>query len=282
MSSIIKAERLVVDQTYTMVGEEIDYFILDEDDENLVTEPLSGELEIDAEPEPDPVQVAEEQIAVLREEAERILQETEGMVIEILERARGEANVLIGNAREEANGLIMSAQQEAEKMKTNALEQGHREGLQLAFREIEEQRKKARQECEQLVTAGAHEKATLIRSAEPEIVGLAVAVAEKVLAREIKTDPTIILDIVREALKLAGEADNVRVMVNPDDADTVKYFAPQLIEPDQKLGDLAVESDRRIERGGCLVETEKGIVDARLQTRRFNIENAVMEGISHV
>ncbi|MGE5453678.1 MAG: FliH/SctL family protein [Methylocystaceae bacterium] len=278
MSSIIKAERLVVDQNYTMVGEEVGFLI---DDEELASEnsllTMEDEIEDLSNPEPDP----EEQISNLREETERILNETEEMVIEILERARGEATVLISNAREEAQIIMADAKQEAEKMKTVALDQGHREGLQIAFRETEEQRKKARNESEQLISSAAKEKIAIVRSAEPDIVQLALSVAEKILVREVKTDPSIILDIVREALKLAGEANNVRVMVNPDDADTVKYFVPQLIEPDQNLGDVVVESDRRIELGGCLVETEKGIVDARLQTRRINVEDAVREVVNH-
>ncbi|MGE5404856.1 MAG: FliH/SctL family protein [Candidatus Saccharibacteria bacterium] len=280
MSSIIKAQRLVVESNYTLVGEEVG-FLLDDEEGETNEDPLLTEEEeievIEAPPEP----TAEEQIADLREETERILKETEEMVVEIMERARGEATVLISNAKDEAQVIMADAQEEAERIKASALDQGHREGLQIAFRETDEQRKKARLESEQLIAAGAKQKSELIQSAEPEIVNLALAVAAKVMAREIKIDPTIILDIVREALKLAGEANNVRVMVNPDDADTVKYFVPQLIEPDQNLGDITIEGDRRIDQGGCLVETEKGIVDARIQTRRFNVEGAVMEGLNN-
>ncbi|MGE5381113.1 MAG: FliH/SctL family protein [Methylocystaceae bacterium] len=280
MSSIIKAQRLVVESNYTLVGEEVG-FLLDDEEGETNEDPLLTEEEeievIEAPPEP----TAEEQIADLREETERILKETEEMVVEIMERARGEATVLISNAKDEAQVIMADAQEEAERIKASALDQGHREGLQIAFRETDEQRKKARLESEQLIAAGAKQKSELIQSAEPEIVNLALAVAAKVMAREIKIDPTIILDIVREALKLAGEANNVRVMVNPDDADTVKYFVPQLIEPDQNLGDITIEGDRRIDQGGCLVETERGIVDARIQTRRFNVEGAVMEGLNN-
>jgi len=282
LSSIIKAERLVVDHNYTLVGEEMDILLIEGEtgislSQQLLTMEDDDEARINAELEP----TASEQIIILREEAEHILQETEEMVVEILDRARGEASVIISNAREEAQMIKANAEEEANKLIPTVIDQGHREGLQLAFRETEEQRKKARLEYEQFIATGTKEKAELIRSAETEIVKLAIAVAEKILTREIKTDPTIILDIAREALILAGEAENVRVMVNPDDADTVKYFVPQLIEPDQNVGNITIESDRRIDQGGCLIETEKGIVDARLQTRRFNIEGAVREVLNH-
>lgn len=279
LSSIIKAERLVVDRNYTLIGEQVD-LLLEEDLEEIIIDPsltVQEEIEIASEPEIDP----QEQINELREEAERILLETEEMVIEILERARGEAQVIMTNAQEDAQAIMVNAQDEAEKLKALSIEQGHREGLQLAFRETEEQRKKAHQEYEQLISSGINEREKIIHSAEPDIVNLSVAIAGKILSQQIKTEPAIILDIVKEALKLAGEADNVRVMVNPEDADTVKYFVPQLIEPDQNVGDVLIESDRRIERGGCLVETEKGVIDARLQTRRYNVEGAVLEGVNH-
>ena len=110
---------------------------------------------------------------------------------------------------------------------------------------------------------------------EGDIVQLALAVAEKVIRERIKQAPQVTVNVIEAALALPG-AERVRVKVHPTVAALLQDNS-DLLQGVQGFEGIEFVEDVSIEPGGCVVETEFGSVDGRLDTRMSQIAQAVMD-----
>lgn len=99
---------------------------------------------------------------------------------------------------------------------------------------------------------------------ERELLTLAMALARQIVRRELKTDPTQIIGIIREAIAaLPVAAREVRVHLHPEDAAIIReHLAPTMSDRA-----WAIIEDPVMARGGCQVTTATSRIDARLETR---------------
>ena len=96
------------------------------------------------------------------------------------------------------------------------------------------------------------------------VLELALDVARQVVAGELATRPERILDVVNLALKQMAETSReARLLLNPDDAALVRPHLEQVLDKNR----LRIVEDVRIVRGGCLIETAQGDLDATLPAR---------------
>jgi flagellar assembly protein FliH len=99
---------------------------------------------------------------------------------------------------------------------------------------------------------------------ERELLTLAMALARQIVRRELKTDPTQIIGIIREAIAaLPVAAREVRVHLHPEDAAVVREH----LAPTESERAWAIVEDPVMARGGCQITTSTSRIDARLETR---------------
>jgi type III secretion system HrpE/YscL family protein len=173
--------------------------------------------------------------------------------------ARAEAQALLRAARAEAEALVASARREAEALR----EEAWREGEARAHAEVSAR-----------LAAEAVKRAETARG-EAETVGqLAIEVARAVLGREAAAGPEVLRDVVGRALARVRRARRIVLRVHPDDVAmaraTCRQWLPAGLEPDV----LDVEADAGVDRGGVVVESELGRLDARLDTQLAAIARA--------
>jgi type III secretion system HrpE/YscL family protein len=174
--------------------------------------------------------------------------------------AKMEAERLLSEARGEAERIVAEARHEAERLRSKAATEGREKGL-AAVTEL---------------LVGARAAAARARDeAESELRSLAVRISEKILGRELKLSPDAVEDVVAQALEHAGEPRDVVVRLNPADLEAVERGKPRLLERVRSARAVSLRGDDAVPRGGCVVETELGIVDARLSTQLEAIERAL-------
>ncbi len=106
---------------------------------------------------------------------------------------------------------------------------------------------------------------------------LALLVAERILRRELDLDPSVVERVVHNALWKIPQARRLHVRVNPDDADRLQSD-PELLK-DLRIDEVV--ADRRVQRGGCLIEVEgqtlDGTIDGQLEQVRAAMDKALEE-----
>jgi flagellar assembly protein FliH len=108
---------------------------------------------------------------------------------------------------------------------------------------------------------------------ERELLTLAMALARQIVRRELKTDPTQIIGIVRDAIAaLPVAARDVRVHLHPEDAAVIR----ENLAPTESERAWALVEDPVMARGGCQITTTTSRIDARLETRLAAILSELM------
>lgn len=102
---------------------------------------------------------------------------------------------------------------------------------------------------------------------EPEVVRLAVAVAEKILAQELELRPEVVVDMIRAAIRRIRDRETLRISVNPRDFEQVRAAREDLTSAIDGVRNLEIVEDRRVGRGGCVIESPNGTLDARVETQ---------------
>jgi flagellar assembly protein FliH len=102
---------------------------------------------------------------------------------------------------------------------------------------------------------------------ERRAVELALALAEKILHTALDADPSLVVPVVTGALRRVANRETIVLDVNPADVDLVRAATGQIQSELGNLPRLEVAGERRVARGGCVVRTVEGEIDARLDTQ---------------
>jgi len=149
-----------------------------------------------------------------------------------------------------------------------ALEQSARQqGLESGITAAEASYRERSAKVEELSASLQADRREFFDRIEPELVRLSVSIAEKVIGSELELRPEVVVDLVRSAMKRLRDREHLRVSVNPQDAERVKEARADLIAAVDGVRKLEVVEDRRVDVGGCVIESGNGTLDARIRTQ---------------
>ena len=241
--------------------------------DNAISPDVFQELGTASEPL-DPIKSAEQEAADL---LSRSREEAESIAHNIREDAKARAAMMVEKAQGEAKEIIQSAKTAAEadlgKIKGFAEEEGRKEGFEKGYAEGTE---KARSECKaeyaevlrhwnDLLVKTVDERKKTILESRALVIDVVGEALYQCLKDESVRNSSVVLKFVNEALKKAQDRVHLRVHLNPSDLKIVEGMKKEL-QVSVGTNDLEFIADGRIEKGGCLLETEMGSIDARLST----------------
>ncbi|MES9968827.1 MAG: flagellar assembly protein FliH [Candidatus Thiodiazotropha sp.] len=147
-----------------------------------------------------------------------------------------------------------------EKGKQEGFEFGHKEGLAQAQRDLQHYTT----HLDKLLAYFEQPLRDLDDQVEKELLSLVIAIVKQLLRREVKSDPNLIVGVVREALSvLPVSSNNVRLLLHPEDAELIREVYAL---GDNEVGWSLIE-DPVINRGGCKVVTDTSQIDGTLESR---------------
>lgn len=106
------------------------------------------------------------------------------------------------------------------------------------------------------------------------ILPLALKAAQKIVGKEIQVHPETIVDIVIQAMAPAKQSKKVTIFVNKSDLEVLEQNKPRLKELFENLQILSFQERSDIQPGGCMIETESGIINATIENQWKALENA--------
>jgi flagellar assembly protein FliH len=195
-------------------------------------------------------------------------------------RQRGDE--YMDSVREKIAEMLANANAEVAELRKSAQElgfqEGQRDGLQNAHESIEQQ---ARQIAERTAADGLATALPALKSVadslaierdrwtaewETVAVQLAAAIAQRMLGRQLRLHPDRAREMMREALQLAVGAPRVRIHLHSDDAALLGAQATEVVRAMAACGQAEIVADNSLTRGGCMIETQHGQIDARIET----------------
>ena len=191
--------------------------------------------------------------------------------------AQAQADEIIANAKSEAEKIIQDAHLEEQKIKDDAkqdgFKQGHDDGYSAGESEIERLVERLRKMVEALMLR----REEILKETEQQIVELVILMTRKVVKIISETQKTAIMSNILAALKKVKSRGNVILHVNLEDLKLASANADEFIKRVENIQGIAVVEDSTVEKGGCVVETDFGAIDARISSQLSELEEKIME-----
>lgn len=191
--------------------------------------------------------------------------------------AQAQADEIIANAKSEAEKIIQDAHLEEQKIKDDAkqdgFKQGHDDGYSAGESEIERLVERLRKMVEALMLR----REEILKETEQQIVELVILMTRKVVKIISETQKTAIMSNVLAALKKVKSRGNVILHVNLEDLKLASANADEFIKRVENIQGITVVEDSTVEKGGCVVETDFGAIDARISSQLSELEEKIME-----
>ncbi len=166
------------------------------------------------------------------------------------------------------------------EMEEEAYKKGFREGEMAARESSKKSLAPVIITLEEALRELARVKNEIRACAEKEAVELALAVAKKIVCQEISANNQIVLNVVKEALKKVESKEEIVIKINPVDLKVIERFRADTPELFQEIGDVVFKGDSSLTNGGCVIETNLGEVDARIEKQLMAVEEAFRSELS--
>ncbi len=185
------------------------------------------------------------------------------------ERRRGSRRR--GYRRIDDRNLVSRAQEEAENIKKSAFEEGYRKGMEQANADMET----FRNSFSEFMNAPKN----VFEYIAPDILEISVDIAKKIIKKEVESDPQVLVNTIVDVLKTVSKSEpKINIRVKPQAVQFIKDTLPNITYEYGIDAKVNIIADPSIEEGGCVFQTNNGIVDASIDTQLEIIKKAI-EGI---
>ena len=177
-----------------------------------------------------------------------------------------------GYRRIDDRNLISRAQEESENIKKSAFEEGYRLGLEKSQSDLE----KFRIEISKFMNANKE----VFEYIAPDILEISVDIAKKIIKKELEADPQVLINTIVDILRTVSKNEpKITIKVQPQAVQFIKDTIPNITYQYGIDSKINIVADPSIEEGGCVLQTNNGIVDASINTQ-IEIIKKSLEGIS--
>ncbi|MBQ5999000.1 MAG: flagellar assembly protein FliH [Treponema sp.] len=191
--------------------------------------------------------------------------------------AEREAADILEKARTEAAQIVQEAREEEAKLKSTASETGYAEGHDEGYKQGAEEVERLIQRLHKMIESIMVRREEILKETEQQIVELVILISRKVVKVISETQKTTIMSNVLAALKKVRARGSVILRVNVEDLKLTSANAGEFVKRIENVEGITVMEDSTVDKGGCIVETDFGAIDARISSQLGELENKILE-----
>jgi flagellar assembly protein FliH len=170
--------------------------------------------------------------------------------------------------RRETEAILARAEAEKQGIEEEAYRKGFASGEEEGSKSAEKAFADKIKAAARLIRSLENERDLVHRQYEKELLALIKIMVERLVGHEVSANPLVIVDCLRLAMKYVVEDSTVKVHLQSDDFQHIKEIS--LDDPSLLQGARRIEliEDPAVARGGCLLQTDFGEIDATLDNCR--------------
>lgn len=261
------------------------------------------ELEEEEEYQGPSIEEIEREIARLREEGEKELDEmrrqaekdfeqikidAENNAFDRIKRATEEARQktqeaeikardIVSEAEIKSKEMLIEVEQKISDIETQSRDRGYEAGRNKGYDEGKEEVTRLVNSLNKIISATIDRRGEIIKNVEKQLVMIVVLIARKVVKSISEHQRGVVMHNIREALsKVRGRTDVV-VRVNIEDLELTTVHKDELMKMVEDIKNVTILEDSTVDRGGCIIETDFGNIDARIASQFEAIEERIKE-----
>ena len=227
-----------------------------------------------------------ETIKKAEEESEKIIELAEIGAFKRIKNANEEFQRILNIANEESEKVLNASKvksddilKETEAKKEEIIKKAHKEGFdkghQDSFNNYKPTLEKTLVKLEQIISQAINKRNEIIESSEKQLGDISIAIAKKVIKSISESDQSIIIRNVTEAIRKIKGKTRITIRININDLELITHHKDEFHQMLNNIEQVNILEDPNIERGGCVIETDFGEIDARISSQFNKIETAI-------
>ncbi|WP_424765794.1 FliH/SctL family protein [Paenibacillus sp. sgz302251] len=206
----------------------------------------------------DAQQFAEERLREAAEASQKLLAETEQQM-----------DVWWLQKREEDEAA-------SEESRKAGYELGYAEGAAQSEHELRELWEQKLTEASSVLKSAYEMREQIIQEAEPFLVELSCAIAEKIIGKQLTMAPDMAIELIRKSLSRRREQGVITLCVAPAQLAFVQAAREELLMAIDSQAELQILPDSTVKDNGCVIRSAFGSIDARIDTQLTEIKRELL------
>lgn len=192
-------------------------------------------------------------------------------------QAENEAQKIIADAREQASQIQAKSEIEKDEIKRNSYEEGLKEGKKDGYDSGKEEVNRLIDRSHKILEAVLNRRDQILNETEEQIIQLVLLMTRKVVKVMSENQKSVVMANVLSALKKVKARGDVTIRVNLEDVKLTTEHIKDFTEQVESVSGITVVEDSSVEKGGCIVETDFGAIDARISSQLSELESKILE-----
>ena len=220
--------------------------------------------------------------------ADEIVKKAEDAAIAEVKRQTDQAKVIKADAEKEAQDIVNKAQAEAQEIiakahseeneiRDSAYRKGYDEGQKSGYNDGQSELNRLIERVHKIVESVMNRREEILRDTEQQIVDLVILMTRKIVKIISENQKGVVLSNVLSALKKVKTRCSVIIRVNIEDLKLTSEHTGEFIKRVEAVQGITVIEDSSVDKGGCVVETDFGAIDARIASQLGELENKILE-----
>jgi flagellar assembly protein FliH len=230
----------------------------------------------------------ESMMASARTEAEGIVKEAENAAFEEVRRKTNQAQKLRQEAEEEANRIVgesegrvaaleAAAESRLEAAEREAGKKGREEGREEGYKEGVAEAERLVGRLHVILDRAMDKRAEILAETEAQVVELVLLVAKKVVKVISENQKSVVIQNISQALRKLKTKSDVIVRVNLADLQLATEHVKDFVQMTENAKKMQIVEDSTVDRGGCVIETDFGEIDARISSQLSELEERILD-----
>ncbi len=227
-------------------------------------------------------------IAEAQAEAENIKKDAEKVAFDEVKRKNNQAQKIRQDADDQAQAILADARQKAAELEADikgrvaqtereAYEKGHADGHEKGFEEGKAEVERLVESLHTIITKAIEKRNEIIEEAETQIINLVLLIVKKVIKVISENQKNVVINNVVQALRKLKSRGDVVIRVNLADLELTSEHVKDFMKMVENVKSITVLEDSSVDRGGCIIETDFGQIDARISSQLHEIEERILE-----
>jgi len=214
----------------------------------------------------DAERVAFEEVKKKNNQAQKIRQESEDEAKKILDDAQGKAREI----EDEIHGKV-------DQIEKESYERGYKEGHDRGYQEGREEVQRLIDRLHTIISKAIEKRNEIIEESETQLINLVLLISKKVIKVISENQKNVVINNVVQALRKLKSRGDVVIRVNIADLELTSGHIKDFMSMVENVKSITVLEDSSVDRGGCIIETDFGQIDARISSQLHEIEENILE-----
>jgi len=207
---------------------------------------------------------------------EEIKRKTDQAAI-VKQKSENDASEIIKDAENKSLEIIQDGEKQREKTLGDAYKEGYDKGNEDGYKEGRQEANRLIERLHVIIDKTLDRRQAILDETEQQIVELVLLISRKVVKVISENQRSVVMQNVLQALRRVKGRGDVTIRVNLADVELTAEHTKDFMQAVESVKNITVAEDSSVEKGGCIIETDFGAIDARISSQLNELETKILE-----